>query len=67
MSEIDQEQEKLSELENKITAVLEEKLSEATKNRDAITGQPGFKPPKFWTYQAEVILLTQQLDRRKNR
>lgn len=67
MSEIDQEQKKLNELENKITAVLKERLAEAIKNRDSILGPPGLKPPDFWTYQAEVTSLTQQINRRKNR
>ena len=67
MSETDREQEKLNELEDKITAILEERLEEAIKNRDAITGPPGLKPPEFWTYQAEVTSLTRQINLRKNR
>ena len=67
MPETDQEQEKLNELEDKITAVLEQRLSEAIKNRDVIDGPRGLKPPGFWTYHAEVTSLTQQIARRKNR
>lgn len=66
MLETDQEQEKLNELEDKITAVLEERRAEAIKNRDTIDGPRGLKPLEFWTYQAEITSLTQQINPQKN-